>query len=107
MHTTRYGWENSWKIESDDGTEYCRSESLSYNEADPANNKTFTEICNWCDTSLQCRTYKVICSDTYGDGWERYGYHDGAYVQINGRKYCEDFHTGYSTEDHFQLGEYF
>merc|ERR1712200_109291 len=30
----------------------------------------------------------VICKDSYGDGWH------GSYLEINGKKYCEDFTDG-------------
>merc|ERR1719410_170301 len=33
-------------------------------------------------------TYKLFCLDSYGDGWH------GGYVEINGKRYCENFKTG-------------
>jgi len=37
------------------------------------------------DCFLPAGTYDLICEDQYGDGWS------GAYIEIAGNKYCEDF----------------
>ena len=37
------------------------------------------------DCFLPAGTYDLICEDQYGDGWS------GAYIEIAGTKYCEDF----------------
>ena len=39
--------------------------------------------------------FRIICKDTYGDGWH------GGYLEINGIQYCDDFLSG--TEQQEQM----
>ena len=102
MHTTTYGWENRWRIENEDGTRVvCYGDDLLYDSSNYAksNYKKFHTICKLCHPNK----YKIICSDTYGDGWEAFGQADGAYLKINNQPYCEDFHSGYTKENDLEI----
>jgi len=75
MHTAIYGDEISWNFL---GVEDCDSDGANY-ESD----SLYTTNC--CIPSGQ---HTLMCNDSYGDGWH------GAYMLIDGTKYCEDFHDG-------------
>ena len=47
------------------------------------NNQSYQQIC-----CLSPGNYNMRCKNFLGEGW------NGAYVEINGQKCCENFHTG-------------
>merc|ERR1712241_1214519 len=69
MVTKIYGDEISWSIGGCSGNGYKNNDSYS---------KT-------CSTP---RPATLVCKDSYGDGWH------GAYIEIEGKKYCEGFKSG-------------
>ena len=48
--------------------------------------------------SQQCCVYPgdhtLTCKDSYGDGW------NGGFIEIRGKRYCEDFGRGYYNGDY-------
>ena len=48
-----------------------------------ASNKPYIQQC-----CLATGEYHLTCKDSYGDGWK------GAFIEIQGKKYCDDFRTG-------------
>ena len=71
IRTEKWGRENSYEI----GT--CTS------KVEYGNHKNYEENC-----CLAPGTYTLKCKCSYGDGW-----HNG-YVEIDGKKYCQDFTSG-------------
>ena len=69
--TKSWGSENSWTFGK------CK------NPQKYANHKTYTMNC-----CLAKGEQTLTCKDSYGDGWH------GGYLEIQGKKYCEDFTTG-------------
>ena len=39
----------------------------------------------------------MICEDKYGDGWH------GGYIEVDGKKWCEDFTTGHAQDQSIVL----
>jgi len=74
--TTRWAYENSWTFGSCSGP----ASGTQYSNYD-----TKTEQC--CQGS---GTHILTCKDSYGDGWSP----SGAYIEIGGTKYCENFLSG-------------
>ena len=70
--TKDYGDENSWALGS------CTS------NVEFEDNKTVSQTC-----CLAKGTYTLECKDTWEDGWH------GGFVEINGKKYCENFNDGH------------
>ena len=90
---TTKDWANdiSWSVGS------CKSSGKGYPYQCSANggypnNQEFVEHC-----CLQQGVYNVSCYDCSGDSWG-----EGAYLDINGKKYCENF-TGNSQETKLNL----
>ena len=48
----------------------------------------FTNYTQECCYSMEAEDFVVTCTDSYGDGWH------GAYLDINGQRYCEGFADG-------------
>ena len=48
----------------------------------------FTNYTQECCYSMEAKDFVVTCTDSYGDGWH------GAYLDINGQRYCEGFTDG-------------
>ena len=48
----------------------------------------FTNYTQECCYSMEAEDFVVTCTDSYGDGWH------GAYLAINGQRYCEGFADG-------------
>ena len=60
--------------------------------------KNYMEHC-----CLDAGSYTLTCENTNGDGW-----HDG-YIEIQGKRYCEDFTSGHQQENNVEIsysGEY-
>ena len=70
--TKSYGWENTWALGACESKETYQS------------NKEMTQEC--CQAP---GTYELECKDSHGDGWH------GGYLEIQGKKYCEDFRGGH------------
>ena len=68
MTTSDYGEEISWTLGN------CTS-GQTY-----GNDQSYEEDC-----CLHPGTYTLTCEDSYGDGW------NGAYIEIKGTQYCDDF----------------
>lgn len=82
VHATDFAAEMYWYIDRPDDSGYnlCYGSQGWYEE----NYKTYdTNCCLKPGTEIL-----VICKDSYGDGWH------GSYLEINGKKYCEDFTDG-------------
>ena len=69
--TKAWGSENSWTFGK------CK------NPQTYEKHQTYTMKC-----CLPKGKYTLTCNDSYGDGWH------GGYLEIKGKKYCEDFTTG-------------
>ena len=76
--TKDYGYENTWKLGS------CNFETNDYDYYQDHETYELTrEEC--CLTPGQ---YELVCKCSYGDGWH------GGYLEIAGKKYCEQFNDG-------------
>ena len=62
------------------------------NNQDYANNNVYTQEC-----CLAGGDYTITCTDSYGDGWH------GAYLEINGVQYCQDFTSGYEQQAYLTI----
>ena len=49
-----------------------------------------TQTC--CFKSISDWKHELVCKDSNNDGW------NGAYISINGRKFCDDFLEGHEKE---------
>ena len=49
------------------------------------------------DCPLKQGKYELKCIDTASDGWH------GGYLTIDGKNYCDDFHTGHEKVEEFQI----
>ena len=74
--TRSYGSETSWSIGN------CQSEQAY------GNHQQYSQEC--CLYGGDSGIYIVTCLDSYGDGWH------GGYLEVNGKKYCEEFRSGRS-----------
>ena len=80
LTTQKYGRDISWSV----GT--CTSNRCYRCNQSYTDYSLFTQECcigNGTTDAL------ITCTDGYGDGW------DGAYIEINGQQYCENFTTGF------------
>ena len=92
MSTQAWGNEVSWKIIDTHGNTVCSSRDAGaysdYTSHDP-------EICTIAPTQPTDKAahnpYKLICEDTYGDGWH------GGRLYIQGVCYCDDFTSGFTS----------
>ena len=90
LSTTLYGNEVSWKIVDNNDQTICASlevGSYDWHRVHPAedcviapNDRRHSSITK----------YKLICEDSYGDGWH------GGHLIIQGTSYCHDFTTGFT-----------
>ena len=71
LSTNSYGNENSWSLGS------CTS-SQAY-----TSNSFFSQQC-----CVSPGDHTLTCTDSYGDGWH------GGFIEIGGKRYCEDFTSG-------------
>ena len=71
LTTQSYGNENSWSLGS------CTS-SQAYTA-----NSFFSQQC-----CVATGDHTLTCKDSYGDGWH------GGFIEIGGKRYCEDFTSG-------------
>ena len=55
--------------------------------------RTHTERC-----CLEPGEYNLVCKDAKGDGW------DGAFIEINEKRYCDDFRTGFNVTKKITIG---
>ena len=78
--TKDWGYENSWTFGD------CSSSEV-YND-----DQTYYQEC--CQTEGE---YSLICEDKYGDGWH------GGYIEVDGKKWCEDFTSGHAQEQSIVL----
>merc|ERR1739845_314646 len=71
LSTAKYGHEISWNLGS------CKNNRKYDDDA------KYTQQC-----CLGPGSYSLRCKDSYGDGW------NGAYIEVDGKKYCESFTAG-------------
>merc|ERR1719401_3001532 len=79
-HTGQWAYEMSWTI----GGECSKSSSVTFQD-----HQIYEQTC--CAQYFSGLT--VHCVDAYGDGW------NGGYLEIAGRRYCEDFGGGHEREE--------
>ena len=80
--TKAWGYENSWSLGS------CVS-SQRY-----TNHGLFTQRC-----CASAGDHTLSCKDSYGDGWH------GGFLEIGGKRYCEDFRSGYVKTTTISIGK--
>ena len=81
-HTVNsWGHEMKWKISGAKTNTSCESNT----EYD--NMQIYTQQC--CLPAKETE-FSLTCLDTFQDGWH------GAYIEIEGKRYCENFHKGES-----------
>ena len=83
MVTKSYGRENTWALGSCESKEAYR------------NNNVYTQECCFAPSE-----YDLKCKDSYGDGWH------GGYLEIQGKKYCDDFLSGRLKNDQVTITGY-
>jgi len=78
-----YGYENSWIVlDSMDEIIQCAGNNFK------SRDRRKTNCC------LTEGSYTIKCEDLTGDGWNGHIYKERSYVEIQGKKYCENFNSG-------------
>ena len=72
----------SWSLGS------CVSNRGNPGQSDYQGNQEYNQQCHF-STSPTTWVFRLTCKQAWGKGW------DGAFITINGVKYCEDFSSGY------------
>lgn len=86
VDTKSWAFEISWVIKSDTPGKDCQGKGYT------DNSHYDTRCC------LEPGKYELECKDSYGDGW------NGAFLTLNGKKYCDEFGSGKSMKTHVQIG---
>ena len=82
--TQEWGNEIGWTVGCEWKQHGCNVDDCKSN----GDYEDFTNYTQECCYSMKVGDFVVTCTDSYGDGWH------GAYLDINGQRYCEGFTDG-------------
>lgn len=93
LHWRAYPEEMTWSYGSCTGKDFKQYK----NEKNPKTGKpiVYQKVCSQPEG-----TYPVFCEDFYGDGWH------GGYLEIDGKKYCEEFKSKYGRMEVIEKGKH-
>ena len=77
--TEGFGYEISWRLEHEDAAK------IADNECSGRGYGSYNSGSDMKTCELEDAGYKLICEDSWGDGW------NGGYLTIGGRDYCKNF----------------